>query len=378
MSELNPQFAKEISKYGASHFNACYNCGNCTAVCNLSEQQANFPRMFIRYGLLGEKEKILNSKEIWLCYACGDCSESCPRQAYPGEYMAALRRYTIANTEKTGLARLIFTNNPWAVFITLLIAFILGLMMLTIKPDETIARWLFAFIPYEVIHNLGLGVFALTGITAGVGIYILVRSLLKKDASDPDAAERNFSFSRTILALKKVSLELTTMKRYQTCDTEDDSYWKRKLWLIKPWFVHWSIMWGFIGLLIATILDFIFKDPATVMWLPSRIYGTLTGILLIYGTTLAIIYRLTKPTKSYADIKLADWTFLLFLWIAGFTGFWLEIAVMSAWNNLTTQIVFLIHTVISMELIILFAFSKFAHALYRPLALYFYYSRQAL
>jgi len=128
----------------------------------------------------------------------------------------------------------------------------------------------------------------------------------------------------------------------------------------------------------ATILDFIFKDPATVMWLPSRILGTLTGILLIYGTTLAFIYRLTKSTKSYADIKLADWTFLLFLWIAGFTGFWLEIAVMSVWNNLITQIVFLIHTVISMELIILFAFSKFAHALYRPLALYFYYYRQAL
>jgi len=378
MSELDPTFAKEISKYGASHFNACYNCGNCTAVCNLSEQHANFPRMFIRYGLLGEKEKILNSKEIWLCYACGDCSESCPRQAYPGEYMAALRRYTIANAEKTGLARLIFTNNPWAIFITLLIAFILGLMIFTIKPDETIARWLFTFIPYELIHNLGLGVFALTGITAALGIYTLIIRLLKKDPSDPASVKRKLSFSRTILALKKVSLELATMKRYQTCDTEEDSYWKHKHWLIKPWFVHWSIMWGFIGLLIATILDFIFKDPATVMWLPSRILGTLTGILLIYGTMLAVIYRLTKPTKSYADIKMADWTFLLFLWIAGFTGFWLEIAVMSGWNNLITQIVFLIHTVISMELIILFAFSKFAHALYRPLALYFYYYRQAL
>jgi ferredoxin len=378
MSELNPQFVKEISKYGASHFTACYNCGNCTAVCNLSEQQANFPRMFIRYGLLGEKEKILNSKEIWLCYACGDCSESCPRQAFPGEYMAALRRYTIANAEKTGLTRLIFTNNPLAIFITLIIALLIGLMLLAIKPEEIIARWLFTYIPYEVIHNLGLGVFALTGITAMVGIYTLVRRLLKKDPSDPASVKRKISFSRTIFAFKKVSLELATMKRYQTCDIEDDSYWKHKLWLVKPWFVHWSIMWGFIGLLIATILDFIFKDPATVMWLPSRILGTMTGILLMYGTTLAVIYRLTKPTKSYADIKLADWTFILFLWIAGFTGFWLEIAVMSGWNNMSTQVVFLIHTIISMELIILFAFSKFAHALYRPLALYFYYSRQSL
>jgi nitrate reductase gamma subunit len=250
-------------------------------------------------------------------------------------------------------------------------------MLLSIKPEEIIARWLFTYIPYEVIHNLGLGIFALTGLTAGVGIYSLVRRLWKRDPSDPITLTRKFSLSRTIQAFKKVSIELATMKRYQTCDTEDDSYWKHKLWLLKPWFVHWSIMWGFIGLLIATILDFIFKDPATVMWLPSRILGTMTGILLIYGTTLAVIYRLTKPTKSYADIKLADWTFILFLWITGFTGFWLEIAVMSGWNNITTQAIFLVHIVISMELILLFAFSKFAHALYRPLALYFYFSRQS-
>jgi hypothetical protein len=72
---------------------------------------------------------------------------------------------------------------------------------------------------------------------------------------------------------------------------------------------------------------------------------------------------------------LADWMFLIFLWLAGFTGFWLEIAVFSAGNNLMNHIVFLIHTVISMELVILFAFSKFAHAVYRPLALYFQYYR---
>jgi len=126
MSELDPTFAAEIVKYGATHFNACYNCGNCTAVCNLSEQHADFPRMFIRYGLIGQRNKIVDSQEIWLCYACGDCSETCPRQAYPGEYMAALRRYTIAHAEKTGLTKLLFTNNPLFIVITLIIALVLG------------------------------------------------------------------------------------------------------------------------------------------------------------------------------------------------------------------------------------------------------------
>ena len=72
---------------------------------------ANFPRMFIRYGLTGQEEQIMDSREIWLCYACGDCLESCPRQARPGEFMAALRKYVIARAEKTGLSKLLFTNS---------------------------------------------------------------------------------------------------------------------------------------------------------------------------------------------------------------------------------------------------------------------------
>jgi len=219
-------------------------------------------------------------------------------------------------------------------------------------------------------------VFILTGITTGLGIFALIKKLSGQRSSNPDKPTTSFSWSKTLMAIQKVGMEIAAMKRYQECDKEDDSLWKHRPWLIKPWFVHWSIMWGFIGLVVATVLDFIFKDPATVMWLPSRILGTVTGILLMYGTTLAMIYRIRKITKSYADSKLADWAFLIFLWVAGFTGFWLEIAVMSGEHELINQIVFFIHTVISMELIIFFAYSKFAHAVYRPLALYFYFKNR--
>jgi nitrate reductase gamma subunit len=64
--------------------------------------------------------------------------------------------------------------------------------------------------------------------------------------------------------------------------------------------------------------------------------------------------------------------FLSFLWLAGITGFWLEIAVAFDADLVFTHVVFLIHVIISMQLVILFAFSKFAHAFYRPLALLFH------
>lgn len=368
MSLTDPGFAADIRKFGAKEFNACYNCGNCTAVCNLTEKQANFPRIFIRYGLLGQQEEILQSKELWLCYACGDCSETCPRQADPGDYMAAMRRYLVSRYEPTGITKLIFQSNPVFIFFLLILSVLLGFFLLTLKPEQEVARWLFSYLPYEIIHNIGIGVFLITGISMVWGVFRMGTSLSKNTSGKSPGKKQD-----SLTAIKKVIREMATMNRYKTCDQEEDSYWNNKLPLKQPWFIHWSIMWGFIGLLVATTLDFIFKDPATDIWWPSRILGTIAGILLVYGTSLAINYRMKKVTKSYSETRLADWVFLFSLWIAGVTGFWLEIAVAFNGDQVINHIIFLIHTVVSMELVLLFSFSKFAHALYRPLALFFYY-----
>jgi ferredoxin len=363
MAKIDPTLAADLKKYGSIDFNACYNCGNCTAVCGLTDENANFPRMFIRFGLLGLKDELLKSDEIWLCYACGDCTATCPREAFPGDYMASLRRYAIAEYEPSGITKLMFKSNPWFIAISLAIAAILGFFLLTIKPDMVISRWIFDLMPYEVIHNLGIGIFALTGLSMLIGFFRMLAKMKIKDIGKK-------SFSQLWQALKYVINELATMKRYQTCDDEENGFWKQKKSVVRPWFVHWSIMWGFIGLLVTTALDFILKDPSTMVWWPSRILGTLTGLLMIYGASLALYYRYTKITESYSHSKLADWVFIWVVWLAGFTGFWMEFAVMFEINTFLHQIIFIVHTIISMELILLFAFSKFAHALYRPVALF--------
>jgi ferredoxin len=367
MSRIDPTFATEIKKYGAKDFSACFNCGNCTAVCSLTDKNANFPRMFIRQGMLGQKEEILRSKELWLCYACGDCSDTCPRQAAPGEYMAAMRRYAIASYEPTGITKLMFKSNLVYVAITMIFAIILGFFLFTLKPDHEVSRWLFSMLPYAVIHTMGLVIFSLTGLSMIIGISTMCFKL-KKNMVKNEKSKSNWWKSWL-----EVGNEIATLNRYKSCDKEEDSYWKSKAWYVQPWFVHWSIMWGFIGLLLATVLDFILKDPELTIWWPSRILGTIAGILMIYGASLAINYRWKKVTKSYAETRLADWVFLWFLWIAGITGFWLEVSVALSADMLVNHIVFTIHTIISMELVLLFAFSKFAHAMYRPLALYFYF-----
>ncbi|MGA3012506.1 MAG: 4Fe-4S dicluster domain-containing protein [Bacteroidales bacterium] len=367
MSRIDPSFASEIKRYGAKDFSACFNCGNCTAVCGLTDKNNNFPRIFIRQGMLGQKEEILQSKELWLCYSCGDCSETCPRQAGPGDYMAALRRYAIASYEPTGITKLMFKSNPAFIAVTLIFAILLGFFLFTLKPDYIVSRWLFTILPYAVIHNMGLVIFSFTGLSIVWGLTTMVLKLGKAKIGEGKIVNNS---AKSLLA---VGTEIATMNRYKTCDIEEDSYWKNKAWYTQPWFVHWSIMWGFLGLLLATVLDFLLKDPTTNIWWPSRVLGTIAGVLMVSGASLAINYRVKKVTKAYSETRLADWVFLWFLWIAGITGFWLEISVALNADLLINHIVFVIHTIISMELVLLFAFSKFAHAIYRPLALFFYF-----
>lgn len=371
MSAVNPYFADELKKYGAEDFSACFNCGNCTAICSLSEKSASFPRMMLRYGMLGLDREILASREPWLCYACGDCTETCPRKADPGHYMAALRRYSIARYEPTGLTRLLFKNNPFAVLFTVLLAVVLGIFLFTLKPDHEVARWIFRWLPFDVIHDMGMVIFALTGIAVAAGLINMVRHHSRVTPMKKGGLRAAWS------ALLEVGREMATMQRYRNCDQEEASYWEQRPWQFRPWFVHWSIMWGFLGLFLATVLDFLLKDPATAIWWPSRILGTVAGLFLMYGTSLALSYRYKKVTKAYEETRLADWTFLWFLWVAGLTGFWLEISVAFNADHAINHIVLLVHTVISMELVLLFAFSKFAHAVYRPLALFFYFRERA-
>ena len=86
MAKVNPDFVKDIRKYGADDFSACFSCGTCTAICSLTDKDNSFPRKMIRYTMLGLESEIKTSVDPWMCYYCGDCSTNCPRQADPCDH----------------------------------------------------------------------------------------------------------------------------------------------------------------------------------------------------------------------------------------------------------------------------------------------------
>ncbi|HEY5961459.1 MAG TPA: 4Fe-4S dicluster domain-containing protein [Polyangiaceae bacterium] len=371
---VKPRLLKELKRYGAIDISACFNCGNCSAVCPLSEGVESFPRRVIRLGQLGRDQDLLASDEPWLCHYCGECTRTCPRKADPGEYMAAVRRWTIAQLEPTGLGKLLLGSTLGALWVTLAIATALGLFLLRIKvtSGKAFDGWLFrSLVQYGTIHAVGIAVGAV--LTISLAVSVARFSLLRRARVTPEIRSNP---ARWRAAMKSTLTDVVTARRHRS-----ESRPKGLGWLRDPWFIHSLILGGFSGLLVATALDFVVlylmerTFHLSVFW-PARVIGTVAGLALLDGVTLAIVRRVRHDGPSATTTRAADGWLLFFLLILALTGFWIEIAVTFAIRGPVNDWVLLLHSVMAMELVLLLGATKLAHALYRPLALLFMHLRR--
>jgi nitrate reductase gamma subunit/ferredoxin len=380
-TRVSPAFLQKLTNYGAFDIGACFNCGNCTAVCPLSRDSDSFPRRMIRYGQIGAEDRLLASKEIWQCFYCGQCSDTCPRLAEPGEFMAASRRYTIASSDPTGISRLLYTSKYFTAAFMSALSVLLGLLVLSSHgPMESGSPMLFRFNQTEgflssvVVHDLGVGVIVLAVLAMIVGVMRMVLRLSGTLSLPGEPAEEKKPkwLSRVVEAGLAVAAELAVHGSFRDCEEQPKLPWYRG-----KRFIHWSIMWGFIGLLIATAADWMLqmavgKAPgqAVPIWQPTRLLGTVAGVFVVYGTAAAIIQRWIKPDKYFSHSLLSDWLFLWLLFLAGVTGSVVEVSVYLAAGAPWMYAALLIHVIIGMEVVIVLPFTKFAHAIYRPVALF--------
>ena len=200
-SRIDPELMKDLTRFGVADATACFNCGNCTAVCNLSSESTPFPRKMIRYLQLGLKDKLMQCPEPWLCYYCGDCSSTCPRDANPGEVMMGVRRYFTAEYEPTGISRLFYKNNVFAVLLTLVLAVILGAFLLVQKSgatDTAVTRWLFGLVDYQFIETVGIAVFVIVslsiigGFMRTIALFYRAGSEMTTEASAENSRKNRF------------------------------------------------------------------------------------------------------------------------------------------------------------------------------------------
>jgi quinone-modifying oxidoreductase subunit QmoC len=341
MSTINPSFGKELKKYGAFDFNACYNCGNCTATCSLATIEDPFPREMVRYSSLGLEEEIKSSLKPWLCYYCGECSSQCPREANPGELMMSLRRWLTAKYDWTGLSGLLYKS----LFISLLL-FVLSALGVYLYS---------AHLNHQLDAVMHIGHYFEMIAIASVFVIILLPNLIRMwwyvEGQKQEKAPLKAYFS----SLGELFVHMFTQKRALGCDNNQ-----------VRWFEHLILVFGYLLLLFTTV----FLD-----WFVSKnIFITALGYLesvVVFIVTFDFMRRRMQREKEVSKYSQpSDWFFVIWLFLMGFTAFFVRLFI--DLNILEQNVwLYLVHMVILVQWAALIVpFGKWTHFLYRSFAMY--------
>ena len=361
----DPTLMKRLKKFGAFDVDACFDCGNCTAVCPLSNGKTAFPRRMITYAQQGLEERLLATPDMWLCDYCGECTETCPREAEPSEFMMAARRFAISRYTPTPVSRWIFTSKLFALMF-MAAAALVPIGFLATLPDPTgQTSNMFALIPEILIHYSGIAVGVAVGLVVLVGGLRMYRRVTVGMGSD---GQQGHAGPRVWLRELVPTIFRESLLQSRSAECKSDSRSRTK----GRWLNHMMIMWGFLGLLASTSLRFLAAPTNGVvvpLTDPVRLLGTVSGILLVYGTLAMLVSRIRKTEVSTRSTQFTDWVFLGLLLLTGVTGFVLEAFDYTSGQWLL-NIGLAAHLVAVFELLILAPFTKFSHVVYRPFAIW--------
>jgi heterodisulfide reductase subunit C len=371
MARIRAGFADEIKRFGAVDFSACYNCGNCTAVCPLAEDDNTFPRRLLRYAVLGLEEDIQGSPEPWLCYYCGDCSETCPRQSNPGEMMMSLRRYLTSKYDWTGLSRKFYTSKVWELgAIALVSAVVILLFALFLRPTADPAGLLNpdggvrinSFVegmkPETFVRIIELGDWTMAAIVSFFLISNIFNMYLK-------IVIRNRKVKVPLLLYVKEAWNLFfhfgTQFRFSKC--RDKSYWA----------LHWLIMSGYTIMftMIVVILPWFQTESIHPITHPQRFLGYYATFGILVAIVFWSIRRLRRKGEVHKYTHASDWIFLIMLFLTTLTGILVHLFRIGGLIY-PTYYTYVIHLAILVPMLMIeVPFSKWSHIAYRPLAIYF-------
>ncbi len=342
MTKINPGFSKDLRRYGAFDFNACYNCGNCTAVCSLSTEDDSFPREMVRFSVLGLENGITSSLKPWLCYYCGECSQQCPKSANPGELMMSLRRWLTAKYDWTGLSGWMYRSLPFQIAAFLLVAFMVVLF-----------GYLQEFRIESLLHYGHLfEAFAI----AGVFVLVLLPNLFRMWYLTLRKPGFKIPFKAYLKGAGDLFLHMFTQKR--SLDCEKNTF---------RWFKHLVLVAGYLSLLFTTVaLDWFGTGSRFIIRL-----GYAEGIIVSVVTLDFIISRIRKNREVNRYSRPSDWFFVIWLMLMGLSAVVVRIFIdFSLLNNHAW--IYILHLVILAQwALIIVPFGKWTHFLYRSFAMYF-------
>lgn len=380
-TKSDPNLLNEIREYGHFNTSACYQCGSCTVVCDLAKNSASFPRKMLQYGLFGLRKPLRGSIEPWICYYCGDCATTCPRETEPGEAMMTLRRWLTAQYDWTGLSAKLYKSKLWELGALFAIgAFMAFLIFMFHGPLVTERVELNTFAPVHMVHTFDLIMFAVLAFflftnafrmywftmhsDKNVGIFDFIKGFKENGFGfvEHNGKKVKIPLSIFLTEIKTILVNFATQKMFLTC--------KKNTW---RWLLHFLLVSGYVImlLLVVALLVWFQTDNIYPITHPQRWLGYYATIVLLFCTIEIIVSRIRKREQIHKFSDFSDWMFPVLLFLTTLTGILVHIFRYMG-LPLATYYIYAVHLVIGVSMLVVeVPFGKWAHLLYRPLAIFF-------
>ncbi len=348
-----PGFRRELLLRGGGDASRCMQCATCTSVCDLATADAAFPRRQILWAQWGLADRLAADPSIWLCHQCNDCSARCPRDAAPGDAMQAIRSLVIEHLGAPGfMARLVArAGTTWPVLLGVPILF--WALYVRAVNGFTVPRTPLVYgdlVPVWMIYSVFLPAAAFALVAAFAG------ARRAWGAWGAGTARKG----TLVGGLAAVVTDVLAHRRFERCGEARPR--KRG---------HLLLVLGFLGALVTTSLLGVAMDVLGVktplpQGHPIKLVGNASAVLLVVGLGLLVANRArgngAGRTRSF------DAFFLSLVALVVLSGVGAELG--RLWLPPGAAIAFyLVHLGSILSLFLTFPFSKFAHALYRTLAM---------
>jgi quinone-modifying oxidoreductase subunit QmoC len=372
-------YVKEVIAAGGESLKKCYQCATCSVVCDVTPAGAPFPRKEMVLAQWGQKEKLINNADVWLCHQCSDCTAKCPRDAKPGEVLAAIRRTAYRAHAVPGFMGTLFSSTAYLPVVFLIPILVLAAMVM-INNQPASGSHLFpvfggeGFMPqggkivFARMMPIVSGVDAVFLTVAALAVLSAIASLTRfwknLEAQVPASVPRK-GFGPSAGEFLGELLSHATFKKCQVNAGRTTA--------------HLLMLWGFILAFVTTNIVLVYEWgtkfgilheletplPFSGLGLIPKLIGNVAALAMLAGGLLLISNRMKtaqdNPTNGY------DWAFLLSIFLVGVTGFGAEL-LRIAGNAALAYPTYFAHLVFVFYVIAYLPFSKLAHLLYRSIA----------
>lgn len=350
--EPNPSFTRNVIAAGAGDLKkCCLECGVCTAACDLAPEEAPFPRQQMIYAQWGLEEKALGDPAIWLCHGCGDCTAQCPKGARPGDVMAALRREAIKAYAFPRFMGELVAKPQGLLALLALPALIFAAIALWAPRGNPAPQLEFAnMFPIPTLEALFFTV-------SGLVVVMFILSLRRMLAAWSRGGKRSGILPGLLPAFRAV----VTHERFAQCRQGRRRY-----------LGHFLTFWGFTGLAlmgttvgVGTMLG-VMRTPLP-LGSPFKLSANVCAVVILAGAVILLADRFRDAGKLQHSTYF-DWFFVLTLAGVAFTGVFSELLRLGQIAQVMYGVYF-VHLVLIFALFLYAPYSKFAHLLYRTVAM---------